>query len=89
MPASALQSLLADPEALQKVLLRHVIKGSKITAGDIPAGRTELDTAGGEKITVTKDENGVSIKSAAGSAKVVVTDALATNGVVHAVDSVF
>ena len=72
------------------MLLRHVVSGSKIMAGDIPAGRTDVETAGGEKIAVTKDEDGgVSIKSSAGSATVIIADALATNGVVHAVDSVF
>jgi len=88
VPADALKGLLADPAALKNVLLRHVL-GSVVKAEDIPKGSTEVDTLSGEKITVTKNYNGVSIKSSAGSAKVIIPNVMATNGVVHAVDSVF
>jgi len=88
VPADALQGLLADPAALKNVLLRHVL-GSVVKAEDIPKGSTEVDTLSGEKITVTKNYNGVSIKSSAGSANVIIPNVMASNGVVHAVDSVF
>merc|ERR1712198_7786 len=88
VPSDALQGLLADPAALKNVLLRHVL-GSVVKAEDIPKGSTEVDTLSGEKITVTKNYNGVSIKSSAGSANVIIPNVMASNGVVHAVDSVF
>ena len=53
MPADALAGLLADPEALKGVLLRHVLP-NKIAAKDIPYGDTTVATVGGEDITVTK-----------------------------------
>merc|ERR1712088_158121 len=89
VPEDALAGLLADKDALTAVLLRHVVP-SAIQGKNIPPGTTELDTAGGEKIAVTRDYNNlIQIKSDAGSAYVVLFDVIASNGVVHAVDSVF
>merc|ERR1711876_137132 len=87
VPEDALAGLLADKDALTAVLLRHVVP-SAIQGKNIPPGTTELDTAGGEKISVTRDYNNlIQIKSDAGSAYVVLFDVIASNGVVHAVDS--
>merc|ERR1712083_576991 len=88
VPADALNSLLADKEALTAVLLRHVVPGAALQGKNIPIGDTKLETAGGEDITVTSD-NYIKITSSAGSAHVVLFDVLASNGVVHAVSSVF
>merc|ERR1712102_148325 len=89
VPEEALTGLLANKEALKAVLLRHVVP-SAIQGKNIPPGTTALTTAGGEKIDVTRDEkNLIQIQSAAGSAYVVLFDVVASNGVVHAVDSVF
>merc|ERR1711997_819534 len=88
VPQDALSALLADKEALTAVLLRHVVPGA-IKAKDAPLGSTTLGTAGGEEIVVTNAPSGVAIKSSAGSANVIIFDVLASNGVVHAVDTVF
>merc|ERR1712077_17238 len=88
VPKDALNSLLADKEALKKVLLRHVVPGSAIQGKNIPPGSTTLKTASGEEITATRD-NFIQLNSSAGSAYVVLFDVLASNGVVHAVDTVF
>merc|ERR1712242_671371 len=89
VPADALAGLLANKEELKKVLLRHVVP-STIQGKNIPPGTTTLDTAGGDKIDVTRDENNlIQIRSTAGTAYVVLFDVSASNGVVHAVDSVF
>merc|ERR1711992_357235 len=89
VPEEALAGLLANKEELKAVLLRHVVP-SAIQGKNIPPGTTALTTAGGEKIDVTRDQNNlIQIKSAAGSAYVVLFDVVASNGVVHAVDSVF
>jgi len=91
IPADALANLLLPENKgdLKKVLLRHVISGWVIKAGDIPAGNTDLITFGNEQITVTNANGGVSIQSSAGSANVIATDVIASNGVVHVVDTVF
>merc|ERR1712088_563010 len=89
VPEDALAGLLANKEELKAVLLRHVVP-SALQGKNIPPGTTELTTAGGEKIAVTRDINNlIQIKSTAGSAYVVLFDVIASNGVVHAVDSVF
>merc|ERR1711936_278465 len=89
VPKGALSGLLENKDELTKVLLRHVVP-TAIQGKNIPPGTTELDTAGGEKIAVTRDEsNLIKIQSGAGSAYVVLFDVIASNGVVHAVDTVF
>merc|ERR1711990_524660 len=89
VPEEALAGLLANKEELTAVLLRHVVP-SALQGKNIPPGSTALTTAGGDKIDVTRDDkNLIQIQSAAGSAYVVLFDVVASNGVVHAVDSVF
>merc|ERR1712020_787243 len=88
IPEETLNGLLADKDALTAVLLRHVVPGSAIQGKNIPPGSTTLKTASGEEITATRD-NFIQLNSSAGSAYVVLFDVLASNGVVHAVDTVF
>merc|ERR1712228_739684 len=81
--------LVENKEELTKVLLRHVVP-SAIQGKNIPPGTTNLATAGGEKIDVTRNQNNIiQIKSDAGSAYVILFDVIASNGVIHAVDTVF
>jgi len=89
IPSDTLTSLLGDKDALTAVLARHVIAGSKILSGDIPQGVTKVQTLGGEEVEVLRKWSSVSIKSAAGSARVIKADVGATNGVIHVVDTVF
>jgi len=88
IPTDALTGLLADKDALTAVLLRHVVPGAALKARDVPHGTTTLQTAGGEDIDVTRNRY-INIKSSAGEAGVIAFDVLATNGVVHLVNSVF
>merc|ERR1711936_711234 len=88
IPKDTLDALLADKEALTAVLLRHVVPGATLASCNVPRGTTSLDTAGGESIEVTRDRY-IKIKSSAGEAGVVAFDIMATNGVVHIVNSVF
>merc|ERR1711997_1341309 len=87
VPAEALGGLLEDKEALTAVLLRHVLPVS-VKAGDIPAGITVLKTVGGEEVTVTNADGAVTIESNGVIATVIATDVLASNGVVHVIDTV-
>merc|ERR1712045_185045 len=89
VPEEALTGLLANKEELKAVLLRHVVPSS-LQGKNIPPGTTALTTAGGEEISVRRDTNNlIQVQSTAGSAYVVLFDVIASNGVVHAVDSVF
>ena len=82
VPKATLDALAADPAKLKSVLLYHVVPGS-VTAMDV----VKLDSA--------KTLNGLSlaIKTVGGSvtvggAKVVTPDVMASNGVIHVIDSV-
>merc|ERR1712045_968921 len=88
LPKETLDFLLMpeNKDALAAVLLRHVLP-TRIMAGDIQPGTTTVKTVGGEEIDVINN-NGVSIKSSAGSANVIATDIDTSNGVVHLVDTV-
>merc|ERR1712241_375521 len=89
VPEEALTGLLANKEELKAALLRHVVPSS-LQGKNIPPGTTALTTAGGEEISVRRDSNNlIQVQSTAGSAYVVLFDVIASNGVVHAVDSVF
>ena len=84
-------SLLLQPmnkDMLSAILVRHVLP-TRIMAGDIPRGTTKVKTVGGEEIEVINNGRGVSIKSSAGTARVIKTDIMTSNGVVHLVDTVF
>jgi uncharacterized surface protein with fasciclin (FAS1) repeats len=71
-------------EALSPILLYHVL-GAKVLAADIKTGQTEVGTAGGPKMYITKNANGVFIN---GNTKVISTDVAASNGVIHVLDNV-
>lgn len=92
IPADALSALLADKEALSKVLLRHGVGGSVLFSKGIMWGETE--TAGGEKVATQVFRRGVikvvSVKEDGSrtAARVVDADIAASNGVIHAIDTV-
>merc|ERR1712038_974162 len=89
IPAKALGDLLKpeNVDQLKAILLTHVV-GSVIKAEDIPEGVTDVKTVGGETIRVTKSANGVTVETPAGQANILATNVLASNGVVHVIDTV-
>lgn len=82
VPKATLAALLADKEALKKVLLYHVVAGN-VTAKDV-VGLKEAKTVQGSSAKVTVMGGKVMIDNA----NVVKTDILCTNGVIHVIDSV-
>jgi len=93
IPKEALDELLADTEALKRVLLRHVLPGALFAKGitwseHATAGGNEEDMIATQvfKGGVTKVVSNVGGKRT--GARVVVADVIATNGVVHAIDTV-
>ena len=82
IPAADLQALLDDKEALQKVLLYHVVPG-KGAAVDVVA-LTEAETAAGQAVTIEVVDGMVKVDDA----NVVATDIEATNGIIHVIDRV-
>ena len=75
IPKADLEALLKDKAKLTAVLTYHVVPG-KVMAADVKAGKVK--TVQGSEITVTT-KGGVMVDKA----KVIKTDVLADNGVIH------
>jgi uncharacterized surface protein with fasciclin (FAS1) repeats len=82
VPAGTLNALLADKAALAKVLTYHVVPG-RVLSTDIQPG--PVTTVEGQPIQVAVEGGAVVLN---GSAKVTTPDVLASNGVIHVIDSV-
>ena len=81
VPKADLDALLADKAKLAAVLTYHVVPG-KVMAKDVKPGKVK--TVQGSELTVAADGGGVMVDGA----KVVKTDIVADNGVIHVIDSV-
>ena len=96
LPAGTVSTLL-KPENKQKltdILTYHVVAG-EFKAGDVlkaikdNGGMFSVTTVKGEKITLMMDGKNVAIKDAnRGKSIIVMTDVDASNGVIHAIESV-
>ena len=80
VPKADLDVLLKDKAKLTAVLTYHVVAG-KVMASDVKAGKVK--TVQGSELTVAT-AGGVMVDSA----KVIKTDIVADNGVIHVIDSV-
>jgi uncharacterized surface protein with fasciclin (FAS1) repeats len=84
LPEGTLESLLQDREALATVLTYHVVPGRITSAEVLSAGSAAPTTVQGESLTVTGRDGRVEVDGAT----VVQADVMASNGVIHAIDSV-
>lgn len=82
LPAGTIENLLADKEALTKVLTYHVVPG-KVMAADV-VNVSSASTVQGQDLTVKVVGDSVMINDST----VVATDIEATNGVIHVIDTV-
>lgn len=80
LPAGTVDALLKDPKKLASILTYHVVAG-KVMAKDVKAG--EVKSVQGSMLTI-KTDGGVTLDNA----KVIATDVLADNGVIHVIDTV-
>lgn len=81
LPPGTVEALLKDKAALAKVLTYHVVPG-KVLAKDVPTA--DVKSVQGQTVALKKDMNGVTVNNA----KVVTADVMATNGVIHVIDTV-
>jgi uncharacterized surface protein with fasciclin (FAS1) repeats len=81
LPAGTLDSLMQDKEKLTAVLTYHVVPG-KVMAADVMK-LTEAETVQGQRVKIST-AGGVMVNDA----RVVKTDILASNGVIHVIDKV-
>ena len=80
VPKAQLDALLADKAKLTAVLTYHVVAG-KVMAKDVKAGKVK--TVQGSELTIGTT-GGVTVDAA----RVIATDIVADNGVIHVIDSV-
>lgn len=80
IPKADLDALLKDKAKLTSVLTYHVVAG-KVMAADVKAGKVK--TVQGSELTVTTSY-GVKVDMS----KVIKTDIVADNGVIHVIDTV-
>ena len=80
LPKATLDGLLADKTKLAAMLTYHVVPG-KVMAKDVKAGAVK--TAQGSSLTITT-KDGVKVDNA----KVIKTDIVTSNGVIHVIDTV-
>lgn len=81
VPAETLDALAKDPAKLKEVLTYHVVAG-EVMAADVKPG--EVETVAGKPLTVTVKDGKVMVNDAT----VVTTDIVASNGVIHVIDTV-
>ena len=82
LPAGTLESLLKDPAKLKQILLYHVVSG-EVLAKDVVKLKS-AKTVEGASLTIQVGKDGVKVDGA----NVTTTDILASNGVIHIIDSV-
>ena len=84
LPAGTIEALLADKEKLTSILTFHVVSG-KVMAGDIiKANGATPTTVNGLPLEVVVRDGKVYVNGA----QVVTADIVASNGVIHVIDTV-
>lgn len=81
LPAGTVEALLKDKAALARILTYHVVSG-KVMAADVKTGKVK--SVQGQALNLTADSYGVKVNAA----KVVQADIVASNGVIHVIDTV-
>ena len=82
IPQAELKKLLSDKEALTKVLLYHVVSG-EVTSSEVVKLQKAASVEGSDIMIKTKDGS-VYVNGA----KVITADVMASNGVIHVIDTV-
>jgi uncharacterized surface protein with fasciclin (FAS1) repeats len=81
LPAGTVDALLKDTAKLKSILTYHVVAG-KVMAKDVKTG--DVKTVQGQTVALKAEGGKVSVNGA----NVVLADVAATNGVIHAIDTV-
>jgi len=84
LPAGTVEALLADPEKLAEILTYHVVSGRVMAADVVAAGRASPTTVQGDALTIHVMGGMVHVDGG----MVVTADVMASNGVIHVIDTV-
>ncbi len=82
LPAGTVDALLKDPAKLKDILLYHVVSG-KVMAADVVKMKS-AKTVEGKNVRIKVEGSTVMLNNA----KVVKTDIVCSNGVIHVIDTV-
>jgi len=82
LPEGTVEALLKDKEKLTAILTYHVVAG-KVMAKDV-VNLTEAKTVNGQSLTIMVKDSTVMVDNA----KVIKTDIVCSNGVIHVIDAV-
>ncbi|MBN1148695.1 MAG: fasciclin domain-containing protein [Anaerolineales bacterium] len=86
LPEGTIEALLADIPQLTDILLYHVVPGKVMAADVLALDGQEADTAlEGKKIAIKIDGDKVLLNQ---DVMVIITDIVASNGVIHVIDTV-
>ncbi len=78
------EELLADTETLSAILTYHVVAGAVPAADVVTLDGQSVATVNGADVTITVDGDTVMVNDA----NVVAVDVMASNGIIHVIDSV-
>ena len=84
LPEGTVDALLQDTETLSKILTYHVVSGNVMAADVVGLDGQDVGTVQGENVMVKVDGGNVMINDA----NVIITDIVASNGVIHVIDKV-
>ena len=82
LPKGTIEALLKDKEALKKILLYHVVSG-QVTSKEV-VSLNKAETLSGKNIKIQTKDGAVMINDS----KVTTADVMASNGVIHIIDTV-
>ena len=82
LPEGTVESLLKDKETLKKILLYHVVAG-EVTSKEV-VNLTKAETLAGKNVKIKVNKGSVMINDS----KVIGADIMASNGVIHVIDTV-
>lgn len=82
LPAGTVEGLLEDPETLGEILKYHVIADE--APASVVAGLSTAETLQGESVSISAEAGQVMINDAT----VLQTDIMASNGIIHVIDTV-
>jgi transforming growth factor-beta-induced protein len=85
LPKATLDGLLADKKALTDILTYHVIAGKVLAADVVKLNGQSAATVNGAKVAIAVSGGKVTLN---GNVNVLTTNVLASNGVIHVIDTV-
>ena len=84
LPAGTVESLLANPQKLASILTFHVVPGKVMAADIVKTNGAKPTTVNGQALDVVVRDGHVLVNGA----NVVTADVVASNGVIHVIDTV-